>query len=79
MCRIGSRRWTAWRFDTSDAAGDLVVSFPDIGSAGLASGVARVEAETCAGPFDRGEFFYSSLERSYEAYARHPGISFTLP
>ncbi|MEL6430354.1 MAG: hypothetical protein AAFR54_14320, partial [Planctomycetota bacterium] len=73
------RRWTAWRFDTSDAAGDLVVSFPDIGSAGLESGVVRVEAETWAGPFDRGEFFYSSVERSYEAYARTPGISFTLP
>lgn len=76
------RGWVAYRLDTSDAAGDLVISFPDIaaaGGAGLTPGSIEAAAITWAGPFDRSGFLYTELERESVGEGRAAPITFTLP
>jgi len=76
------RGWVAYRLDTSDGAGDLVVSFPDIaanGGAGLTPGSIEAATTTWAGPFDRNGFLYTELERENVGEGRAAAITFTLP
>ncbi|MFT6110590.1 MAG: hypothetical protein ACJA2W_003517 [Planctomycetota bacterium] len=74
------RAWTLVGLDTSDGAGDILLSVPDIGAQGgtpLLAGQISVEVEAYAADLDRGEFLWTDLERQHELYSRAAPVTFT--
>ncbi|MGD2016662.1 MAG: Ig-like domain-containing protein [Planctomycetota bacterium] len=75
------RQWNLWTLDTADAAGDLLISVPDIaavGGAGLEAGVLSAEVSIWGWGFDRGEFLWTDIERFHERSAHAAATTFTL-
>ncbi|MEM9799680.1 MAG: carboxypeptidase-like regulatory domain-containing protein [Planctomycetota bacterium] len=75
-----SRRWILWGLDTSDAAGPLLLSVPEIASQGgmpLADGAQTAEVRLWGAPIDRGQFLWSDLEREHEVFGRAAPVTFT--
>lgn len=76
------RRWEVWGLDTNDAAGDLLLSVPDVviqGGTGLASGLQTVETTLYGGPFDRGHFLYTDLERFHTVQGYAAPVTIQVP
>ncbi|MEM1447740.1 MAG: Ig-like domain-containing protein [Planctomycetota bacterium] len=74
------RRWILWRLDTNDAAGDVLLSVPDLAAQGgsmLPAGTQTAEVRVWASDLDRGLFLWSDIEREHEAFGRAATVSYT--
>ena len=75
------RRWNLWTLDTADAAGDLLLSAPDIaaeGGSGFSPGSLAAEVSIWGWDFDRGEFLWTDIERYHERSGHAAQTTFTL-
>lgn len=76
------RGWTIVHLDTNDAAGDIVMSVPDLavqGGSALAAGMVDLTVEVFGADFDRGHFLYSDLPRERTHYAFAAPVTLQLP
>lgn len=76
------RQWEIFGLDTSDAAGDYLLSVPDLtanGGTSLEDGALSAEVTLYGVPFDRGHFLYSELELRHTLYGYAAPITFQQP
>ncbi len=76
------RQWEIFGLDTSDVAGNYLLSVPDLASNGgsaLEDGALTAEVTLYGGPFDRGHFLYSELEVRHTLFGYAAPITFQQP
>ncbi|MEE2941517.1 MAG: Ig-like domain-containing protein [Planctomycetota bacterium] len=76
------RRWEVLGLDTSDVAGSILLSVPDLGpqgGTGLEAGTVSVEVTLHGGPFDRAHFLYSDLERFHSVSGYAAPVTILVP
>ncbi|MEM6929527.1 MAG: hypothetical protein AAF602_21485, partial [Myxococcota bacterium] len=74
------RRWILWRLDTSDGAGDILLSVPDLAAQGgttLPAGTQTAEVRVWASDLNRGLFLWTDIEREHVAFGRAAPVSYT--
>ena len=76
------RGWTIVHLDTNDAAGDIVLSVPDLaaqGGSALEMGTIEATVEVFGADFTRGHFLYTDLARERTHYGFAAAVTFQLP
>lgn len=76
------RQWEVFGLDTSDVAGDYLLSVPDLtsnGGSSLEDGALSAEVTLYGVPLDRGHFLYSELEIRHTLYGYAAPITFQQP